>query len=229
MNTLTAPLPLSLRLDAQVARRPAPGHLSVMSSPSRPSRMPTPDELSAWIRAVADPGDRAAFAALFRHFAPRIKAFLMRGGADAALAEELAQEAMVNVWRKAASFDPARAQASTWVFTIARNLRIDYARRGLDGAREQSAGDAADELTDELADAAPTPPEQLAAGQIEHGVREALGKLPEDQALLLRLSFYEEQPHADIAKALSIPLGTVKSRIRRAMEQLRRALGHLQP
>ncbi|MBL8483954.1 MAG: sigma-70 family RNA polymerase sigma factor [Rhodocyclaceae bacterium] len=191
--------------------------------------MPTPDQLAAWISAVANPGDRVAFASLFRHFAPRIKAFLMRGGADAALAEELAQESMVNVWRKAGSFDPARAQASTWVFTIARNLRVDYARRGLDGAREQGGGEEAEELTAELPDTAPTPVEQLAAGQVEQGVREAMAKLPEDQALLLRLSFYEEQPHAEIAKTLSIPLGTVKSRIRRAMESLRRVLGHLQP
>ena len=92
-------------------------------------RMPTDDEINAWMRSVAEAADRPAFAALFRHFAPRLKSFLVRSGADEALAEELAQETMVVLWRSAASFDPARAQVSTWLYTIARNLRIDHHRR----------------------------------------------------------------------------------------------------
>src|ERR1700744_5408698 len=87
------------------------------------------DEAAALIEAVAVHRDRAAFAALFRYFVPRIKAFLMRGGADADAASEVAQEALIMVWRKAASFDRARASAATWIYTIARNKRIDLLRR----------------------------------------------------------------------------------------------------
>lgn len=87
------------------------------------------DEAAALIEAIAARQDRAAFAALFRHFEPRVKAFLMRGGADADSAQEVAQDAMVTVWRKAATFDRTRASAATWIFTIARNRRIDLLRR----------------------------------------------------------------------------------------------------
>src|SRR5512143_2661857 len=120
------------------ADRPVPlifGHVAAVSS-AADRRMPTDDEIKAWMRAVAEAADRPAFAALFRHFAPRIKGFLVRGGANEALAEELTQETMVVVWRRAASFDPARAQVSTWLYTIARNLRIDQHRRSAGGPAE---------------------------------------------------------------------------------------------
>src|SRR6202012_3235543 len=90
---------------------------------------PSPEELGRLIAIVASRGDRDAFAALFRHFAPRVKALMMRSGIAASAAEELAQETMLAVWRKASYFDPARAGAATWIFTIARNLRIDRLRR----------------------------------------------------------------------------------------------------
>lgn len=187
--------------------------------------MPTPDELNAWMREVAQAGDRTAFAALFRHFAPRLKSFLMRSGASQALAEEFAQEAMVTLWRRAASFDPARAHLSTWLYTIARNLRIDQLRR--------QAGLSPDEPTD-LADDRPdadqpTPDEQLLTAERQRGVREALRALPPEQALVLRRSFYEEHAHGTIARDLGIPLGTVKSRIRLAVAQLRRLLDEFEP
>jgi RNA polymerase sigma-70 factor (ECF subfamily) len=173
------------------------------------------------MRAVAESADRPAFAALFRHFAPRIKSFLVRGGASEALAEELAQETMVVMWRRAASFDPARAQVSTWLYTIARNLRIDSHRR--------TAGRPVDTPDDwdpeqQPADAHLTPDELLQATQSERRVRQALAELPPEQAQVLRLSFFDEQPHGRIAQDLGIPLGTVKSRIRLAVTQLRRIL-----
>src|SRR5216683_4670157 len=89
----------------------------------------TADEAADLIEAIASRQDRAAFATLFRHYAPRVKAFVMRGGADAESAQEIAQEAMIMVWRKAASFDRTRASAATWIYAIARNKRIDLARR----------------------------------------------------------------------------------------------------
>ena len=140
------------------------------------------------------------------------------------LAEDFVQEAMVSVWRKAASFDPDRAQVSTWIFTIARNLRIDrQRRRGV--VLELFEDDALDAVPDT---AAAAPDDRLAALRREDEVRIALGQLAPEQALIVRLSFFDEHPHARIARELQIPLGTVKSRIRVAINHLRRLLGPLE-
>ena len=164
-------------------------------------------------------GDRQAFALLFEHFAPRITAYLMRGGMSAASAEELAQEAMVLLWRKAGSFDPARAAVSTWIFAIARHVSIDRHRRYGD---EPLALDI--DHHHDLADPAPSPDERLEALQRERRVRAALECLSPEQARLLHLSFFAERSHADIARHLCLPLGTVKSHIRRTLNILRRLL-----
>jgi RNA polymerase sigma-70 factor (ECF subfamily) len=201
------------------------GHLAAVKAAAGNRRMPTDDEINTWMRAVAEAADRPAFAALFRHFAPRIKGFLVRGGADEALAEELAQETMVALWRRAASFDPARAQVSTWLYTIARNLRIDHFRRGA-GAPVELPDDWDPEQ--QPADAHLTPDELLLAAQRGRGVQQALATLPPEQAQVLRMSFFDEHPHARIAQDLGIPLGTVKSRIRLAVTQLRRTLERTQ-
>jgi RNA polymerase sigma factor (sigma-70 family) len=197
------------------------GHLAAVTPAAVSPRMPTDDEINTWMQAVAEAGDRPAFAALFRHFAPRIKGFLIRGGAQEALAEELAQETMVLLWRRAARFDPARARVSTWLYTIARNLRIDHLRRDA-GSAHEAASDWDPEQ--QPADAHLTPDELLQAAQQERGVQQALEELPPEQAEVLRLSFFDEQPHTRIARDLGIPLGTVKSRIRLAAAHLRRIL-----
>jgi len=196
------------------------GHLAPVAAASN-RRMPTDDEIDTWMRAVAESADRPAFAALFRHFAPRIKGFLVRAGANDALAEELAQETMVALWRRAATFDPARAQVSTWLYTIARNLRIDHHRRAV-GEPIEPPHDWDPEQ--QPADAHLTPDELLHAVQRERRVQDALAKLPPEQAQLLRLSFFDEHAHGRIAQDLGIPLGTVKSRIRLAVTHLRRIL-----
>ncbi len=180
--------------------------------------------MSALVQAVASQGDRQAFAALFKHFAPRVKAYLMRLGTPESVAEDLAQEALVSVWRKAHLFDPAHAGVSTWVFTIARNLRVDYFRRRSNLALEQDEGQG-----EQIPDTSPAPDEHCYAAQQESEVRRALQQLSPDQAQVLQLSFFEEHPHARIAQDLGIPLGTVKSRVRLAMNHLRRLLGHLEP
>lgn len=213
-------------LASRVTGRSVP-NLSLVTLGLFPASMPTNDELRSWMRAVADAADREAFAGLFKHFGPRIKGYLMRSGSTAELAEELAQETMVQLWRKAASFDPARAALSTWIFTIARNLRIDHHRRGAgwtDGGAEE--GWDADQ---QPADVHDNPDERLLATQRERGVRQALAALPAEQAMVLRLSFFDEHPHARIAHDLGIPLGTVKSRIRLAVAQLRRILDEFKP
>ena len=170
------------------------------------------------IAAIATRADRDAFAALFSHFAPRVKGYMLRLGAAPQLAEDLAQETMLTVWSKAAAFDEARAAPSTWIFTIARNLRIDVARR------ERSA--AGVDLAD-AADPEPAPDARVGALQSAARVRTALVSLPPEQAEAIRLSFFLEKPHAAIAEELGLPLGTVKSRLRLAMRRLRDLLGEL--
>lgn len=168
------------------------------------------------IAAVAKAQDKAAFAALFRHFAPRVKSYLLRCHMEPARAEELAQETMLTVWRKAVLYDAARASASTWIFTIARNLRVDALR----GAPHPAA--LLDDPLLESSDASPW--DAVLGAERETRARRALIELPEDQAEVVRLSFFEDKPHAEIAHELGIPLGTVKSRLRLAFARLKTAL-----
>jgi RNA polymerase sigma-70 factor (ECF subfamily) len=177
-------------------------------------------DMARLIELIAADGDRAAFTALFDYFAPRIKSFLMRSGAPAAAAEELAQEAMLTVWRKAAQFDRTRAGASAWIFTIARNLRID-------GARREQRGKVLELQTSEALEPPARPDDEYDTGQREQRVRAALANLSDDQIRVVRLSFFEGKAHGDIALELELPLGTVKSRIRLAMTRLRDLLGDL--
>lgn len=172
------------------------------------------------IVAIAARGDRAAFASLFQRFAPRVKSYLMGLGTTPAAAEELTQEAMLSVWRKASFYDRSRAGAATWIFTIARNLRIDAARR------ERSALAYSVDLSDEPD--APEQPDALVSGaERDLKVREALKALTPDQVTVVRMSFFQEKPHSEIASDLGIPLGTVKSRVRLAMARLRERLEEL--
>ena len=175
----------------------------------------TREDLKELMAAVARDRDRAAYGRLFQYFAPRLIGFMQRAGLSSTDAEEIAQETMVTVWRKADLYDPRQAAVSTWIFTIARNLRIDLARR----ATRRRNGDAAlGEPEIELVDSAET---QALVDEREARVRAALEELSREQALVLRLSFYMEKPHAEIARELGIPLGTVKSRVRLAMGKIR--------
>ena len=175
------------------------------------------------VSAIAKRQDRAAFAALFEFFAPRIKAFMKRSGASEAKAEELAQETMLAVWRKAALFDPASAGAAAWIFTIARNLRIDAHRR----ERRGGVIETSDVEIEFQIDDSPQPDALLATTQSEERVRSALTKLSNEQMRVVELSFFEEKAHAEIAEILEIPLGTVKSRLRLAMSRLRNLLSEI--
>src|ERR1700712_1165136 len=185
----------------------------------RPQPLTDQQSHPALIRRIADNADRAAFAALFQHFAPRVKAYMRRLGANDGVAEDLAQEALLAVWRKASLFDPERAGAATWVFTIARNLRIDTLRR--ERPTEALPPDAERRDTD----AAPGAEAELIIAERDRTLRNALGVLPPEQAQLVRLAFFEDKPHREIELVLGIPLGTVKSRLRMAMQRLRNALG----
>lgn len=167
--------------------------------------------------AVAEHKEHAAFARLFAHFAPRLKAYAMRGGALPSAAEDIAQETMAAAWRKAHLYDPAKANAGTWLFAISRNLRIDRIRR--ERRPEPDPNDPAFTPEPEVA-----PDLAVSKHQSAEAVKAALKDLPEVQREAVLLSFYEEEPHAAIATRLGLPLGTVKSRIRLALKRLGDAL-----
>ena len=170
------------------------------------------------LHQIAESGDREAFERLFNHFAPRIKAYMMRLGSDGASAEELAQEALASVWRKADKYDPAKAGASTWIFTIARNLRIDAFRK-----TNRPEFDPYDPAL--VPDPEIPADEVLFSEQRAARVQATLRDLPEEQRRVVNLSFYEEYTHTEIATQLDLPLGTVKSRIRLAFSRIRSSIG----
>lgn len=167
------------------------------------------------LQRVRDEADPAAFAVLFRHFAPRVKAFLMRSGAGAALAEECAQDVMAVLWQKAHQFDPGRASVATWVFTIARNRRIDALRRARRGEPE---------VLDWGPEPAPDQADAIAVQEETERLVRAMGALPAVQRTLIERAFYGELSHSEIAAETGLPLGTIKSRIRLALEKLRRQM-----
>jgi RNA polymerase sigma-70 factor (ECF subfamily) len=169
---------------------------------------------AAAVEAIAAHADRAAFARVFTYYAPRVKGYLLRLGLEAAQAEELSQEVMVAVWRKAASFDRRQASVATWIFRIARNRRIDVFRRD-----QYARLDANEPMFQPAAETAPDAAAE--AGQREVQIRRALAELPEDQRVLVRDHFYEDLSHSQIAEKTGLPLGTVKSRLRLAFAKLK--------
>ena len=185
---------------------------------SDPSREPEPS-FADLMTAVAVGRDRVAFAQLFGYFAPRIKAYVRCLGVDDDKAEDLVQEVMLTVWRRARLYDASKASVSTWIFTISRNKRIDEFRR-----ERRPQIDLEDPML--VREAEPTIDAWLQA-DAEQRLRRAVETLPEEQALVLRKNFFEDKPHGVIADELSLPLGTVKSRARLALAKLRAALRDL--
>ncbi len=165
--------------------------------------------------AIADKQDQAAFAEVFRHFAPRVKGFLLKSGADESLAEECMQDVMATLWHKAHMYDPTRASVATWIFTIARNRKIDLLRRY---ARPDP-----EELT-WGPEAEPDQADVIAMQEDSARLAEAIKKLPEKQRNLIERAYFGDLTHSEIAAETGLPLGTIKSRIRLALERLRHAM-----
>lgn len=178
------------------------------------------DDHVALLEAIVKHRSRDAFASLFAFFAPKLKAYYRKGGLETALAEDLAQDAMLAIWRHAAKFRPSAGSPSTWIFTIARNLLIDHVRR-----QKARQGDLTDpslqpppiDMADDLVD----------ARQRYRSLKAGLQKLPEEQAAILKMAFFDHKAHSEIAAETGLPLGTVKSRIRLAIQRLRDDLGEL--
>lgn len=179
-------------------------------------------DFAALVLRIAQAADRSALAVLFAHFGPRLKAYLLRLGASDAEAEDLVQEVMLTLWRRAGSFDPARASVSTWLFTIARNKRIDRLRR--DKHIDWEADDPALVAEENYAETAPSAEHALDLAQQGDRLRAAIALLPPEQASLLQLAYWDDCSHRDIAAATQLPLGTVKSRLRLALARLRAVL-----
>lgn len=178
-------------------------------------------EAGELITRIAATRDRDAFADLFAYHFPRVKAYLLRVGASPSVAEEIAQETLLRVWRRADCFDPSVAAASTWIYVIARNLRIDRLRgeRLVDG-RDPDPSEAPD---------SPPSGESIAILQERRArVRQAVSSLSAEQARIIELFYFEEHPYSEIARMLGLPLGTVKSRVRLAVQRLRAELEDLE-
>ncbi|MGQ0457587.1 MAG: sigma-70 family RNA polymerase sigma factor [Hyphomicrobium sp.] len=176
--------------------------------------------MAEFLQRIAEREDVEAFRKLFQAYAPRVKAYMMRQGADPNTAEELAQETLLTVWRKAGLYSGEKGSATTWIFTIARNLRIDRLRRELswvelpDGHDEEPSPDA---LPDEI----------LSEQERKVRVQRALSTLPPDQYEVVALSYIEGLSHSEIAERLGLPLGTVKSRMRLAYGKVRESVEDL--
>ena len=178
------------------------------------------NNLSEWDQLLIRVGnnrDRSAFKTLYEHFAPRLKSFLLKIGADEFAAEEVCQESMIMVWRKAETFNPESAGASTWIFTIARNKRIDKLRkdsRPMPDFNDPSFYKKPIDKSDDI----------LQRAEEEKKIKNALKNLPPEQTKLILSAYYEEKSHRKIADETNLPLGTVKSRIRLAINRLRTQL-----
>lgn len=193
-----------------------------MTRPQGPDKTISDNEqLAQLLVRVAEHRDKAAFASLFEHFGPRIKGFMMRKGADGELAEDLAQDTMITVWRKAHMYSVEKGSVSTWIFTIARNRRIDWARK-LKGMQFSDIADLEQASEDAGAD-------EIVLGQQEaETVKAAVDRLPEDQKQVISMAFMEDLTQQEISHRLDVPLGTVKSRMRLAYQKLSKSLEVLQ-
>ncbi len=195
---------------------PKPWRIKMVSPTNQPVAGESGRMTALLLRVAAE--DRPAFAELYAHYGPRLRVYMRKLGADAAASEDLTQEAMAAVWNKARLFDPAKANANTWIFTIARNRRIDLIRR--ERRPEIDAEDPSLQV-----EGPHSPEDAMITRRNAVAIRAALAELPPDQAEVIRMSFFEDRPHGAIAAALGVPLGTVKSRLRLAFRRFRKALG----
>lgn len=165
--------------------------------------------------------DKDAFALIFHYFSPRLKQFVYKHLGNEQVAIELVQEAMTTVWHKAYLFDGSKSSLSTWVYTIARNLCFDLMRK--------QKGKEPHVLADDIWPGDFCPPDLVEHYAPEHEmlkeqVLKFLDTLPEAQQKVVRAVYLEELPHQQVAEMFDIPLGTVKSRLRLAVEKLRTSI-----
>ena len=174
----------------------------------------TDNELSVCIKLIGNNQDKSAFGVIFKHFAPRLKSFLLKAGSTDSQAEEVIQEVMIAVWTKSSTYDDTKSSVSTWIYTIARNKRIDKIRKEKRHYLSES-----DEGLEIPIDS--TQEKEIFSAQLSSSLKKYMSNLPKEQSDLLQLSYFYNKTHADISEELKIPLGTVKSRIRLALSKMR--------
>ena len=174
----------------------------------------TDDDLTLCVELVGKNQDKLAFNSIFRYFAPRLKSFLVKAGSTDSQAEEVIQEVMIAVWTKSSTYDSNKSSVSTWIYTIARNKRIDKIRKEKRHYLSES-----DEGLEIPVDS--TQEKEIFSAQVSNSLKKYMANLPEEQSKLLKLSYFYNKTHADISTELKIPLGTVKSRIRLALTKMR--------
>jgi RNA polymerase sigma-70 factor (ECF subfamily) len=197
-----------------------------MTEKNRETESARQDPWGMLMSRVSEARDKQAFEQLFDHFAPLIKGYLLSLPSTyftANMAEELTQEVMLSIWRKAHLYDATKASAATWVFTIARNLRVDAIRKHSKHQNDVCA----DDVWYEEVDPAQEPIRSLQRMTTEKTIRESLSILPIEQKQVLSKVFMEDKSHQAVADELGLPLGTVKSRVRLALQKLRINLTHL--
>lgn len=176
------------------------------------------DHFKGLMTAIATHQNRSAFAAVFEYFAPRLKSYFLKSGLAEDAAEDLVQKTMITVWQKAGSYNAAKAAVSTWIFTIARNKKTDFLRA--QPLPELDLDDPALNISDGGADAQT----QLEKAENEEKLAKAIAALPAEQSDLLRRAFFEGKSHIRIAEETALPLGTIKSRLRLALDKLRKRM-----
>ena len=172
------------------------------------------EDLTLCVELIGKNQDKLAFNSIFRYFAPRLKSFLVKAGSTDSQAEEVIQEVMIAVWTKSSTYDSSKSSVSTWIYTIARNKRIDKIRKEKRHYLSES-----DEGLEIPVDS--TQEKEIFSAQVSSSLKKYLSNLPEEQSKLLKLSYFYNKTHADISTELKIPLGTVKSRIRLALTKMR--------
>ena len=174
-------------------------------------------QLTECLEKVAENQDRQAFEKLFDHYAPLIRAYSLarEPGADL-VADELVQEVMTRVWLKADKYNSKLANLNTWIFTLARNCRIDYLRRNSRYLTEIDPTDLFNNIEDET----PGPFQRVQQSRAEENIRAELKNLPAEQSEILTKVYLEGKSHQQASDELKLPLGTVKSRVRLALKKL---------
>lgn len=203
-------------MDTCVAEKVAPILAQRHKLPMKhsPAQSGSATQLADLVRRIADRKDRAAFMELFDLMAPKVKGFLVAGGATEDVAEDVMQEVMLKIWRRAGTYDPAKASVNTWVYRIARNARIDRIRK--ETRPEYDPEDPALQPTAEPAPDANIDHERLAVR-----LRASIEMLPPQQREVITLFYYDDMSHGEIAEKINIPFGTVKSRLRLAMTKIK--------
>ncbi|WP_028025290.1 sigma-70 family RNA polymerase sigma factor [Enterovibrio calviensis] len=190
-----------------------------INSPSSKKSMSalSPEHLAELIHRVAEDRDQSAYASLFKHFAPKVKAYGLRHLRADGQALELVQETMLLVWRKAHLYNGAKGGASTWIFTIMRNVSFDMLRKVKSNREDCLSGDIWPLIEGESGDQE----DDALHSQLQTQLFSYIDLLPDLQKQVVQGVYIKQLTHQELADQLNVPLGTIKSRLRLGLQKLR--------